>query len=176
MKGKVSPLQTIRKNLNSTELVLWVVLALTVIALEAVSAQLAYETLGAIASSLYWLAMAINLPLLLMAFRSRLASAVGILLLGLVLIPYQFALAERLWRVETEATRIVAFAYENRIAGAVFPASLAGYAFNDPATRPYIQEYRPDSASGGFILCYRVGTESTSHCYSPREGWTYYPD
>lgn len=160
----------------STVLVLLVILAIILISLDAIAAQLAYHTVGAVASALYWAAIGINLPLFAIALKSRMATAIGLVLLGLVLIPYQFALAQRLWRVQVEAARIVASSYEAKINSGAFPTDLSAYSFQDPATRPFIQEYSSDAASGGFHLCYWVGTESTSHCYSPKEGWTYYAD
>ena len=51
------------------------------------------------------------------------------------------------------------------------------YDFRAAAVRPFIQSYaRNETDCGGFCLFYRVGTESTSHSYSPRNGWGYYPD
>ncbi len=169
-------MQAIRRTSKSTDLVLLIVLAVTMVGLEFVAARLAYETVGAVASAIYWAAIGANLLFIPIAFRSKLLATVGIVLLGLVLIPYQFVLGERLWRVQLEASRIVAFAYETRISTSSFPTSLVEYVFDDPATEPFIQEYRSDAAGKEFILCYSVGTESTSHCYSPQTGWTYYPD
>ena len=58
-----------------------------------------------------------------------------------------------------------------------FPADLAQYAFRDAAMRPFIQAYQRNEAEcGGFCLAYRVGTEATSHSFSPKDGWGYYPD
>lgn len=164
------------KTLRLNEGVLIGLVAIVVVALEVVSARLAYETLGAGASTLYGLATAINLPFILLAFRRRLLAIAGIVLLALVIVPYQFVLAERLWRVQTEAARIVAYAYETRVSASAYPTSLADYSFYDSTTEPFVKEYGLDAAAGGFILCYSVGTESTSHCYSPKNGWTYYAD
>ncbi len=159
-----------------SQAVLFIFLALTAVALEVVSARIAYETLGAVASTLYAMAIGLNVAFWVIAIRSRRAAIAGIVLLVLVIVPYQFVLAERLWRVQKEATRIMAFAYETRLSNSAFPTTLADYTFHDPTTRPFVREYRLDAAAGGFILCYSVGMESTSHCYSPQDGWTYYPD
>ncbi len=169
-------MRAIAAKFEATEVVLFAGFLVTLILLEAVCALLTYETVGAVVSVLYWIGIGTNLILLLLAFRSRRAAVAGILLLALVLVPYQFALAGRLWRVQTEASRIVAYAFQTRIAQDAFPADLAGYTFHDPAAKPFIQEYRQASAAGGFVLCYYVGMPSTSHCYSPKDGWTYYPD
>lgn len=55
-----------------------------------------------------------------------------------------------------------------------FPADLAQYQFHDAAMRLFIQLYRRDeTVSSGFHPFYRVGTESTSHSYSPEDGGGY---
>ncbi len=169
-------MRAIAAKFGSTEAALFAALSVTLIVLEAISALLAYETVGAVVSILYWIGLGANLILLLLVFRGRRAAAAGMVLLALLLVPYQFTLAGRLWRVQTEASQIVAYAFQTRIAEDAFPADLVGYAFHDAAAKPFIGEYRQDSPGGGFILCYWVGTPSTSHCYSPKDGWTYYPD
>ncbi len=169
-------MRAIAAKFGSTEAALFAALSVTLIVLEAISALLAYETMGAVVSALYWIGLGENLILLLLVFRSRRTAAAGIVLLALVIVPYQFTLAGRLWRVQTEASQIVAYAYQTRIAQDAFPADLAGYTFHDSAAKPFIREYRPASTAGGFVLCYSVGTPFTSHCYSPKDGWTYYPD
>jgi len=162
-------------NHRATEVLLLALLAFTLIALEIVSAYLAYETIGVIASTLYFLAIGINLVFLLVAIRKPMVAAVGMVLLALAIVPYQFALAQRLWRAQTEAARIVTFAYEQKLATGEYPTNLADYRYHDPEMKTYIQQFRGDADVGAFLLCYRVGTESTYHCYSPRDGWTYYP-
>jgi len=162
-------------NRITTETVLLALLALVLIALEIVSAYLAYETIGAVASTLYFLAIGINLVFLLVAIRKPMVAAVGMVLLALAIVPYQFALAQRLWRAQTEAARIVTFAYEQKLATGEYPTNLADYRYHDPEMKTYIQQFQGDADVGAFVLCYRVGTESTYHCHSPRDGWTYYP-
>ncbi len=156
--------------------VLFALLAVTLVALEAMSALLAYETIGAVTSTLYWLAIGINVVFFVLAMRKPMLAATGMVLLALVMVPYQVTLAQRLWRVQSEATQIAGWSYEQKLANGDFPATLAAYRYRDPDTRTYIQEFRPDTAAGGFVVCYYVGSASTSHCYSPKNGWTYYPD
>lgn len=151
-------------------------LTVTCIAMEIVSAYLAYETIGAVASGLYFVAIGLNLVFLFVAIRNYRIAAVSIYLLALAIIPYQLVLAQRLWRVQAEANRIVTFAYEQRLAEGEYPSNLADYRYDDAEMRPYVQQFQRDATAGGFVLCYRVGTDSTSHCYSPKYGWTYYPD
>lgn len=158
----------------------WLLAALiTVLApLEAASVYVAYHTLGESPCLLYGLiVVAGNLGVLLLAWRSRRTAAVAALLLALAVVPYQAALAVRLHRVQAEAARIVSYAYEQRLRAGAYPVDLTGYAFQDTAMRPFIQGYECNETDcGGFCLFYRVGTESTSHSYSPRNGWGYYPD
>lgn len=118
-------------NRITTETVLLALLALVLIVLEIVSARLAYETMGAVASTLYFLAIGINLVFLLVAIRKPTVAAVGMVLLALAIVPYQFALAQRLWRAQTEAARIVTFAYEQKLATGEYPTNLADYRYHD---------------------------------------------
>ncbi len=52
---------------------------------------------------------------------------------------------------------------------------LAGhnFAFQSNVIR---MDYRIDPSYGGFMLSWYVGTPDTSHWYSPKTGWGYYPD
>jgi hypothetical protein len=151
-------------------------LMLVLVPLEVACAYLAFETLGEVTSMLYFIAVAVNLLFILLAIRRPGAAAVGAFVLGLVIIPYQAVLGQRLIRVQAEAARIVSYAYEERLESGEFPADLAGYAFHDPGTESYIQNYSLSDEYRGFVLAYRVGTENTSHTYSPKDGWSYYPD
>lgn len=152
------------------------ILMAVLVPLEIGCAYLTFETLGEVTSSLYFLATGANLLFILWAIRSPTAAAVGALILGLLIIPYQLVLGDRLIRVQDEAARIVGYVYEQRLEGGEFPTDLAGYKFHDPAIQPYIQSYRRDKSVGGFSLYYRVGTVTTSHGYTPQHGWSYYPD
>lgn len=149
---------------------------LVLVPLEVLCAALAYETLGAVMSRVYLLAVGINLLFILLAFRSRLAAASGVIILALVLIPYQLMLVDRLLRVQAEAARIVAYVYEQRLETGDYPSDLSGYAYKDTEMAQFVQEYRRDEVNGGFRLAYRVGTEWTSHTYTPNDSWGYYPD
>jgi len=159
---------------------IWLLAALILVLalLEATCVYLAYHTLGEIPRLLYGLVVVTgNLGILMLAWRSRRAATVAALLLALAVVPYQGALTVRLHRVQAEAARIVSYAYEQRLMAGEFPADLTAYDFRDAAVRPFIQSYaRNETDCGGFCLFYRVGTESTSHFYSPRNGWGYYPD
>jgi hypothetical protein len=159
-----------------TENILFALLIAIVIPLELVSAWLAFETLGQIMSTIYYFLITLNLLFILLAFRYRALAALAIVSLALLIIPYQLFLGNRLLQIQAEAASIVSYAYEEQIANGKFPADLSEYEFRNDDIEPYIQKYQPDEGQGGFTLFYRVGTESTSHYYSPAGGWGYYPD
>ena len=162
--------------MRKSERWLFGMLMVVLVPLEIGCAYLAFETLGEVTSALYLMATGINLIFIILAIRHPTAAAVAALILGLLIIPYQAVLGDRLVRVQSEAARIVGYAYEQRLETGVFPADLSEYEFHDPAMRPYIQSYRRDGSAGEFTLVFRVGTESTSHRYTPEYGWSYYPD
>jgi uncharacterized protein (DUF58 family) len=151
-------------------------LLVLLIPLEAICARLAFQTIGEIVSTLYFLAIGLNLLFLVLAIRYRTVAALGVILLALAIIPYQLYLGNRLVRVQAEVSRIVTFAYEERVHTSRFPVSLARYEYEDPEMERYIKRYQVVDDGDGFSLFYRVGTENTSHFYTSRSGWGYYPD
>ncbi len=162
--------------MKKVEILLFVLLLAVIVPLEVLCAFLAHETIGEVTSTLYFLALGINLLFVVLAARSRSLAALGVVALALIIIPYQVLLGQRLLRVQAEAARIVTFAYEHKLNSGEYPPDLADYSFNDPEMKKYVQVYRIDESRGGFVLRYRVGTESTSHWYDPAGGWGYYPD
>lgn len=162
---------------KKSEFILLGLLLVVVLPLEIIAAKLAFHTLGEVYQSLYFLVMIVlNLPFLILAFRSRTLAAIGIAVVALALIPYQFYLGYRLVRMQEETTRIVAYAYEHKASEGAYPADLAGYEFSDPALAAYVQEYFLSEDGADFMVRYRVGTVNTSHWYSSESGWGYYPD
>jgi len=158
-------------------IIVFVLLLGVLIPLELFCAVLAYETIGEITSSLYVIGViGLNLLFIMLAFRYRVAAMLGVVVLALLVIPYQVVLGQRLLKVQAEVTHIVSYAYEQRIQSGVFPSDLSGYAFHDTALEVYIQRYQLDQAQEQFTVFYRVGTENTSHWYSSTDGWGYYPD
>ena len=156
---------------------LLVLLLLVVVPVELICAKAAYETLGEVASVFYWIVVVGgNVLVVGLAVGSRYVAGTLALLVGLAIIPYQVVLMDRLSCVQAEAARIVAYAYETKLRTGVYPADLSEYTYAQPRMREYIQRYQMGLHHGGFELMYRVGTETTSHWYSPREGWMYYPD
>lgn len=147
----------------------------SLVVIEFLCALLAYDTIGEVTSGIYILGVVLlNLMIAALAFRYRVAAVVGAVVVALLVIPYQVVLGHRLLRVQEEAGRIVAYAYEQRIHGGAFPSDLSGYKFHDAQMKTYVQDYQ--ILGDEFALRYRVGTESTSHWYSSVDGWGYYPD
>ena len=162
--------------MKKTETLLFALLMLILIPLEIICAYLAYETIGEIVSIVYFLAVGIYLVFIVISVRYRTVAALGAMVLAFAIIPYQLILGQRLIKVQAEAARIVSYLYEQRLGIGEYPADLSSYEFHDPEMEKYVQNYRVDETRGGFILAYRVGTENTSHTYSPKDGWSYYPD
>jgi hypothetical protein len=86
------------------------------IPLELLCARLAYETLGEIASSIYFIGViTLNIVCILIAYRYRAIAALCAVGLSLIIIPYQIMLGNRLLRVQAEVTRLVTYVYEQKI-------------------------------------------------------------
>ena len=98
--------------MRSSERLLAMLLLCVLIPLEAVCTRLAYHTCGEITSCLYWMAVSANLAFVVLLFRHPVAAALGMLALGLVVIPYQLVLSDRLLRLPAESVRIIAWSYE----------------------------------------------------------------
>ena len=161
---------------TKTKWILFMLLMIVLILVEIACARLAYETLGEIMSSIYAVAVALNLVPLLLFFRHRAAAVLIALALALIIIPYQLILVDRWQRAQAEADRILVYANEQRSLAGRYPNDLIGYSFQDREMQTYLNEYLLDDTRGGFVLSYWVGTPTTSHTYSPATGWTYYPD
>lgn len=152
-------------------------LLLLLIPIEVTCAKSAFETIGEINSGVCWsVCIAGNSLTLILDVYWRFAAALVAILTGLYIIPYQVSLMVSLYQVQAEATRIVAFAYETERTTGQFPGTLPKYTYDNPERTEFIQSYQCGQQFGGFQLFYRVGTESTSHGYSPKDGWSYYPD
>jgi hypothetical protein len=144
---------------------------------EVICAEASFETVGEITHWMVWMAVVGgNAFVLVLAAVSRPAAIAFALVLGLIIVPYQLVLMRRHAHVQHEAARIVAYAYETRAETGAFPGDLSGYEYERPAVERFIQGYATGADYGGFRVWYRVGTPSTSHWYSPRGGWDYYPD
>lgn len=147
------------------------------VVVEVAAAWLAYHTIGAIASTLLFLTVGLNLVAIILHLVHMPSLAVlAALALFVAIVPYQGLLGYRLLALQEEAGNVVSHLYDARLRTGEYPADLSGYSFQDPSLRPFFQEYRQDAGLGGFGLYWYVGTPSTSHSYSPRQGWVYHPD
>jgi hypothetical protein len=59
----------------------------------------------------------LNLPVLALVLWRPLLGSAAALVLFLFLVPHQAVLRVRIFRLQQEADRIIAFAYENRLSG-----------------------------------------------------------
>ena len=74
--------------------------------------------------------------------RSKWAHALVVILTGLCIIPDQFSLMVRLYQVQAEAARIVAFVYETERTTGQFPGTLSKYTYDNPEMTEFIQSYQ----------------------------------
>lgn len=149
-------------------------LMIVLILLEIMSGFLAYETIGAIVSGIYFTAIVIvNLIAIVIAFRSRTLATIIIIVAAIVIIPYQMILGQRLGKLTQETTHIVTYAYEQRWQQGAFPNNLSGYTFQNPEISKFISY---SAESNHFRIDYFVGVPTTSHSYDSLTGWSYYPD
>jgi hypothetical protein len=152
-------------------------LLLVALPIEVYCARLAFHTLGEVISAILLLAVGLNIfPIALYALRYRVAAIVAALAIVVAIVPYQLILGERLLELQMEASHVVAYAYETQARTGEFPPDLTTYHFTNPDLRDHFEEYQTGAEHGGFAVRYWVGTRSTSHWYSPRTGWGYYPD
>ena len=140
-------------------------------------ALLAYETIGEVVMiGLLLVTLLSQVLLLYLARVSRRWALIGALVLAAAIVPYHAYLGLRLLRVRAEAQRIADYAYTVRQQTGQFPASLAEYYYTDHRAKPFIQDYQLFERTGEFTVTFCVGTVNTSHWYSSRTGWGYYPD
>ncbi len=170
------------KKIGLENFCLAVVVSLFLIA-EFFCAKLAYETLGAIDSSLYFLLMALNIvPLLLIFLGKKYVGMFVVISIGLAIIPYQLYLGNRLLLQKEEAANIAVYLYEQKLATGQFPVDLNGYTFTHPNLKSFFNYYKisegySEAKSDEYILSYFTGTRSTSHFIQLGSGgWGYYPD
>ena len=159
----------------------WPIINITILLLLAVPiewycARLAYHTVSEIESAVYFMAIGLNLPFLILALRWPKMGTIMVFLLAVGMIPYQLYLGQRLIDLQAESARIVAYAYEQKLVTGKYPSDLSGYTFSNPATQKFLQDYTYNDMDDSFSIFYSVGTPSTSHWYNPKQGWCYYPD
>lgn len=150
---------------------------LSLIITELFCANLAFETLGEVMSALYLFIITINIvPLLLLIVNKRRQLALGIIfLIGFVVIPYQFYLAQKLVSLKEEAANLTTYLYDQKKSTSVYPKDISGYLFTFPELKKNFNYSR--ESENQFSLYYYVGSQTTSHFYhSDTKKWGYYPD
>jgi len=155
----------------------WLLLAALAVG-EIACARLAYWTIGEIASGAMLFAVIVgNVMVIALALVGLpRAAAVAAVVLGLLVIPFQLYLGHRLLSVQKEADAIVAWAQEQKLKTGRYPADLSDYPWRNPSAKTFIQDYSARDNGTTFHLSFFVGTEDTSHWYTPSGGWSYYPD
>jgi hypothetical protein len=151
------------------------------IGLEGFCADLAFDTLGEVTSSMLIAAATCNLlPAILFAMRLRGLAVAVALLIALAVIPYQLVLDGKLRKLEQESSEIIAWAYGERVRTGRFPGDLATYRFRAPQLKAHFTDYRVIDGGKGFAFSFWVGTRGTSHSFGTTldrgSGWGYYPD
>jgi hypothetical protein len=138
-------------------------------------AWLAYYTDGEVMSGRYMTLVAMNLFAVSALVISPRAAVIGLLLLAVLIIPYQGLLGARWWRAHREAQQIIAWATAAKGQAGSYPANLQGYTFRDRAVGSLFS-YQPLNSGQSFDLGYSVGSPGTMHTYTPESDWYYYPD
>lgn len=163
------------KNILNTAYLYIAIFSLIVI--EIFCGKFAFETLGEITSAVYFFIIAINIiPIFLLILNKQKNLAIGIvLLIDLIIIPYQLYLGVKLVSLKEEAANLTAYLYEQKIDNNIYPKDITGYEFTFPELKKNFN-YTQESANQ-FTLYYYVGTEGTTHFYnSDTKKWGYYPD
>lgn len=147
----------------------------TAVGLELVAAVLAYHTIGEMAMASVWLLTGwLNvLAVVTFAIGWRRVAVALLAFVALGIVPRQVFLAARWARVHAESAEIVEYLDREAARTGGYPTDLSGYRFRRPAVADLIK-YRPET--GDYTLYYSVATPTTSHWYSPGDGWSYYPD
>jgi hypothetical protein len=104
------------------------------------------------------------------------AALAGLLAMGLLIVPYQVALLDRLTRLNAEMSRLVDARLRLRAEGKPIPLNLDDYKFSDPRLRRYVYSYEVEENGRDFSLHYFVAQPGITHSYSSKTGWFYYPD
>ena len=162
---------------SSQEAISFAALLAVTVPVEMACAGLAYHTVGEIVSRLLFIAVGLNaIPALLFLRRRPVLSTILVLAIAAAIVPYQGMLGHRLIVLQDEAGQIVRYVGGAKRETGEYPTDLSGYSYRDPSLREHFHEYQPDDSAGGYRLSWFVGTPQTSHSYSPRDGWSYYPD
>jgi hypothetical protein len=103
------------------------------------------------------------------------SALVGALTLGLLIIPYQLVLLDRLTRLNTEVMRLADARLRLQAQGKPAPLTLNDRELSNPRLRKWI-DYQVDENGRDFVFYYFVVDRGISHSYDSKTGWFYYPD
>jgi hypothetical protein len=151
------------------------------VGLELYAAHLAYDTIGEISSGGLVLLVSFNIPAaILLACGYRWVPLGLIVGLAMFIVPEQLRLLHKWNRCEEEARSVIAYLESSKKRSGAYPDDLSGYRFLHPELIGDFHYGKDLRYSSNEVLPYRIryhiGTETTSHDYSPTRGWFYYPD
>jgi hypothetical protein len=181
------------KHLTSLSSILFLVLTVILILFEIIASNMAFENFGEITSGFYQLLIFVNItPILLFVFNYKKFALVALLILGIIIIPENLIVNNRLIKLKEESSNIILFAYQSKLYNGSFPKDLKNYVFKYAELEKHIsytKEFVNHSENKNemkdhFGLFYYVGTKSTSHFLMKSDygdnskfiQWYYYPD
>ena len=130
-------------------------------------------TEGELMQGLYWLLVALNIPIFLVAmWKPRFGLWAGIAL-GALLLPWQTAENRKWAQIHEEVIEIVRFAEAAQDSSGTYPDALTDYEFHRDWAEQHI-EYNGEGES--YRILYFMDDKSISYWYEPEGGFGYYPD
>ena len=130
-------------------------------------------TEGEIMQGLYWLLVAVNVPLFAIAFWKPKWSLWGGLVLGALLLPLQAAENRKWAQIHEEVTSIIRFLEAEQENSGDYPDTLSGYAFQ----RDWVADHVTYEVSEDvYQRSYFMDHPSIGYWYYPEDGFGYYPD
>lgn len=146
--------------------------------LNCAGANISFETIGEVVSGLLVMLTGLALVASIGAFLLKLRrTAMGIVLLvALLIVPYQAYLFVRMTSLKWEADSLIEHLEAQRTLLGEYPASIAGYQHGNANNARHFTYQRHDSRMS-YTFWWWIGTPTASHWYSTPPGeWGYYPD
>lgn len=165
-----------KQHMRATLRILFTASGLVILPTEFYCVSSALETQGEVMQGLLQLLLWINAIWVGMFWWFPRAALAGLLAIGLLILPYQVALLDRLARLNTEMMRLTDSRLRLRSEGKPIPLSLDDYEFADPRLRRFVYSYKVEEEGRDFSLHYFVVQPGITHSYSSKTGWFYYPD
>jgi hypothetical protein len=156
--------------------ILFLVGAAVLVPVEFLCVRSALETQGEVMQAALFVVLCGNLLCVPWLWRSPRVALIGLLVVGLLIIPYQVFLLDRLVRLNNEMIRLVDSRLRLRAEGKAIPATLDDFKFSDPKLRKFVWRYGVNDDCHEFWLEYFVVQPGITHSYSSDRGWFYYPD